>query len=87
MRKLKVVEVSWTASGCAPIARHATSPIHRIGLVEKLRQSSHVSGSMRMDETPLFLLFPRRRITKRALPDFDYLNKELHKKGVTSTSP
>lgn len=37
-----------------------------------------------MDEDELFhLLFPKAQKTKKPLPDFDYLAKELKKKGVT----
>ena len=89
MRKLKeVARLSLELNlGVRPIARACDiSTSTASAYVEKLKQLGATYQEIcEMDEAALLaLLFPKEeKPQRRPLPDFDYLNKELGKKGVT----
>lgn len=73
--------------GIRPIARACNiSASTASAYVEKLKELEATYEEIsEMDEGALSdLLFPREvKVSKKALPDFDYLHRELKKKGVT----
>jgi transposase len=88
MKKLKeVARLSLELNlGVRPIARACNISTSTASVyVEKLKQlGSTYQEICDMEEDVLFaLLFPKTEKTSRPLLDFDYLSKELKKKGVT----
>jgi len=88
MRKLKEVARLCLELdlGVRPIARACNISASTASVyVEKLKQLGATYHEICEMEEPALLriLFPREEKTSRRLPDFDYLNRELKKKGVT----